>query len=59
MKESSLPRAGLGLFARRRFPAGAVLCEYTGRELRTVEALRQFVKFVFHRARIDDATVLN
>lgn len=40
VKQSSIPGAGKGLFARQRFAAGSVVCEYTGRELRTVEALR-------------------
>ncbi|CAB1105190.1 unnamed protein product [Ectocarpus sp. CCAP 1310/34] len=40
IKQSSIPGAGQGLFAREHFTAGAVVCEYTGRQLRTVEALR-------------------
>ncbi|CAM9334022.1 unnamed protein product [Ectocarpus sp. 12 AP-2014] len=40
VKQSSIPSAGQGLFAREHFTAGAVVCEYTGRQLRTVEALR-------------------
>lgn len=41
MKLSCIPSAGLGLFALESFVTGDVICEYTGRQLRTVEALRQ------------------
>lgn len=40
VKQSSIPGAGKGLFARERIAVGAVVCEYTGRQLRTLEALR-------------------
>lgn len=41
MKQSCIPSAGLGLFALESFVAGDVICEYTGSQLRTIEALRQ------------------
>lgn len=41
VKTSSIPTAGLGLFTRRRLTSGDVICEYTGRNLRTREAIRQ------------------
>lgn len=37
---SNIPGAGLGLFARRQFAAGEVVCVYTGVRLSTLEALR-------------------
>mmetsp|Transcript_19173 Transcript_19173/g.67681 ORF Transcript_19173/g.67681 Transcript_19173/m.67681 type:complete len:179 (-) Transcript_19173:663-1199(-) len=39
-RPSRIQGAGLGLFAVRDFDEGAVLCDYTGVSLRTVEALR-------------------
>ena len=40
VKQSSIPGAGKGLFARELIAVGTVVCEYTGRQLRTLEALR-------------------
>lgn len=40
VKESSIPGAGRGLFAREHFATGSIVCEYTGRQLRTADALR-------------------
>eukprot|EP00752_Nemacystus_decipiens_P009619 g8595.t1 len=40
VKQSSIPGAGQGLFARGRFAVGAMVCEYTGSQLRTLEAIR-------------------
>lgn len=37
---STIPGAGLGLFARRRFSTGEVTCVYTGVPLSTLGALR-------------------
>ena len=40
VRESGVPDAGLGLFAMRRFKEGEVVCEYTGKVLSLLQALK-------------------
>lgn len=39
-RESKIPGAGLGLFSTRAYAMGDVICIYTGKPLRTVQAMR-------------------
>ena len=40
IKESLIPGAGLGLYARTLIPKGTVFCEYFGKELTLLQMLR-------------------
>ena len=41
VRESGVPDAGLGLFAKRLFKEGEVVCEYTGKVLSLLQALKE------------------
>jgi hypothetical protein len=40
VRESGIPAAGLGVFAKRSFKEGEVVCEYTGQVLSLLQALK-------------------
>ena len=40
VRESLIPDAGNGLFAKRDFSSGDIVCEYTGKVLNLMKALK-------------------